>query len=107
MVKKGQKQGFFGLFKKIKLLVLSGIGVKRKFLWSCNMPGKYLVLTSSDQKWLLTNEISVFFNRQYFINTLTSDFDFWNVDRDEGTRFINRFSEKLFIWQIDPFWVQK
>ena len=46
MVKKGQKQGFFELFKKIKLLVLSGIGVKRKLLWSCNMPGKYLVLTS-------------------------------------------------------------
>ena len=83
MVKKGQKQGFFGLFKKIKLLVLSGIGEKRKFLWSCNMPGKCLVLRSYDQKWLLTNEISIFFNRQYFINRLISDFDFWNVDRDE------------------------
>ena len=37
MIKKGQKQGFFGLFKKIKSLVLSGIAVKRKFLWSFNI----------------------------------------------------------------------
>ena len=33
-VKKDQKTMFFGLLKKIKLLALSGIGVKRKFLWS-------------------------------------------------------------------------
>ena len=37
MVKKGQKTRFFGLFKKIKSLVLSGIIVKRKFLWSFNI----------------------------------------------------------------------
>ena len=28
------------------------------------------------------NEISVFFNNQYLINGLTSDFDFWNVEID-------------------------
>ena len=33
------------------------------------MLGKNLV-----QKWLLANETSVFFNRQYFINRLISDF---------------------------------
>ena len=33
-VKKDQKTMFFGLLKKIKSLALSGIGVKRKFLWS-------------------------------------------------------------------------
>ena len=35
------------------------------------------------QKWLLANEISVFFNRQRFTNRLVSDFDFWHVDRHE------------------------
>ena len=37
MVKKGKKQDFFLLFKKIKSLVLSGIGVKQKFVWSFNI----------------------------------------------------------------------
>ena len=35
------------------------------------------------QKWLLANEISVFFNHQYFTNRLISDFDFWHVDKHE------------------------
>ena len=34
------------------------------------------------QKWLLANEISVFFNRQYIINR----FDFWHVDRHESKK---------------------
>ena len=29
----------------------------------------------------MTNKISVFFNRQYFINGMISDVDFWNIDR--------------------------
>ena len=37
MIKKDQKTWFFGLFKKIKSLFLSGIVVKRKFLWSFNI----------------------------------------------------------------------
>ena len=39
MTKNGQKwrtNSIFGLFKKIKSLGLSEIGVKRKFLWSTN-----------------------------------------------------------------------
>ena len=32
---------------------------------------------------LRKNEISVFFNCQYFTNRLISDFDFWHVDRRE------------------------
>ena len=32
---------------------------------------------------LRKNEISVFFNCQYFTNRLISDFDFWDVDRHE------------------------
>ena len=50
------------------------------------------------QKWLSANEISVFFNRQYFTNRLISDFDFWHVDRYERKKqvsvigFLKRFS---------------
>ena len=47
------------------------------------MPEKNLVLKLCGQKWLSPNEISVFFNYQYFIDSLISDFDFWNVDRNE------------------------
>ena len=36
--------------------------------------------SSYSQKWLLANEISVFFNCQYFTNRLISDFKFWHVD---------------------------
>ena len=64
-------------------LVLSGICVKRKFLWSLTL--------------LLANEISVF-NCQYFINRLISDIEFWYVDRHEWkkqgllTGFLKKFS---------------
>ena len=29
----------------------------------------------------MANKISVFFNRQYFINVVISDVDFWDIDR--------------------------
>ena len=45
------------------------------------IPGKNLVLNLW-AKILSANEISVFFNRQYFINELISDFNFLNVDRN-------------------------
>ena len=54
--------------------------------------------SSYSQKWLSANEISVFFNRQYFTNRLISDFDFWHVDRHEWkkqgllTGFVKKFS---------------
>ena len=72
---------------QVKSLVLSGIGVKAKFLWSFNTAktaylGK-IWYSSYGQNWLSANEISVVFNPQYFINRLISDFDFWNVDRHE------------------------
>ena len=71
VTKNGQKlpqNRVFGLFKKFMSLALSGIWVKRKFLWSLTL--------------LLANEISVF-NCQYFINRLISNFEFWYVDRHE------------------------
>ena len=43
--------------------------------------GKILFSTYG-QNWLLANEISVFFNRQYFMNRLISEFVFWNIGRD-------------------------
>ena len=77
----------FGLFKKVMSLVLSGICVKRKFLWFINILRKLHAWEKSSsqviQKWLSANEISVFFNRQYFTNRLIYDFDFWHVDRHE------------------------
>ena len=42
-------------------------------------------------KW----DFSIFFIRQYFINTFISDFDFLKVDRHEWTRFINMITEKI------------
>ena len=99
---------FFRIFKKIKSLALSGIGVKRKFLWSFNILWKRHVweksgsqkvwFSSCGQNWLSTNGFQeVFFDHQYFINRLISDFDFWNVDRDEwqklglSTGFLKNF----------------
>ena len=41
------------------------------------------LFSSYSQKWLLANEISVLFNRQYFTNRLITDFDFWHADRHE------------------------
>ena len=79
-VKNGQK-ALFGILKKIKTLVLSGIGLKWKLLWSFNMLQKLHAWEKSGsqfpsygQKWFSANDISVFFNRQYFINRLINDF---------------------------------
>ena len=86
MTKIAQKTTFFGFLKKIKPLVLFGIVVKRNFLWTFNILQKSWKIWFSSyygQKWLLANEISVFFNSQYFINRLISDFDFCNVDRHQ------------------------
>ena len=83
MIKNGPT--VFGRFNKITSLVLSRICVKQKFLWFINILRKLHAWEKSSsqviQKWLSANEISVFFNRQYFTNRLISDFDFWHIDR--------------------------
>ena len=61
-------------------LVLSGICLKGKFLWFINILRKLHAWEKSGSQ---ANDISVFFNRQYFTNRLISDFDFWHVDRHE------------------------
>ena len=109
---KWPKNRVFGLLKKITSLVLSEICVKWKFLWFINIFRKLHAwekwgktacwFSSYSQKYLLANNISVFFNCQYFTNSLTYEFDFWHVDT-----LINRFSEKILIWANGPFWAQK
>ena len=107
-LKMAQKQGF-GLFKKITSLVLSIICVKWKFLWLLTfcknrMLGK-IWFSSYSQKWLLANEISVFFNCQYFTNRLISDFDFWHVDRHEWKEqsLLTGFLRKLSFGKMGHF----
>ena len=97
---KRHKNWFFGLFKKIKLLVLFEIGVKQKFLRSFIILRKLHAWKISGSQ-VMTIEISVFFNRQCLINGSISGYDFWNVDihewKEQGllTGFLkNYLSEK-------------
>ena len=112
--KKWPKNMVFGLFKKITSFVLSRICLKWKFLWLINILRKLHAWENSGsqviaKKWLSMNEISVFFNRQYFTNRLTSDFDFWHVDRPEWKKqgSLTGFLKKIIIRGNGPFWAQK
>ena len=102
---KWSKNRVFGLFKKIMSLFLSEICVKWKFLWFINILQKLHAWEKSGSQVIAKNcsqpmgfQYSVFFNRQYFINRLISDFDFWHVDRHEWkkqgslTSFLKKFS---------------
>ena len=87
-VKKGQ-QGLLDFLKENHVISFVWNWCKTKVLmvWSlifCEncMSGKNLVLMLC-QNWLLANEISAFFNRQYFMNRLIYDFIFWDEDRDD------------------------
>ena len=78
----------FGLYKKIMLMVLSGFCVKRKFLWFINILQKRHAWEKSGCQAVAKNgsrpmRFQYYFNRQYFINRLISDFDFWHVDSHE------------------------
>ena len=57
----------FGPVKKITSLVLSGIYVKRKFLWFINILWKLHAREKSgfQVEILIPNEILVFFSRQF------------------------------------------
>ena len=75
MVKKGQKTRFFGLFKKIKSLVLSGIIVKRKFLWSFNILQKLRTWGKSGSQVIIAKNGSQPIKFQYslIVNILLID----------------------------------
>ena len=63
---------------KIKSLVLSGSGVKRKFLWSFNILWKLHACknSSSDLSYDRKSSWSIRFEYYLVMNGLTSDFDF-------------------------------
>ena len=65
--------------------------------------------SSYSQKCLLANEISVFFNRQYFFNRPSSHFDIWHVDRYEWKEqgLLTRFLKETFIVANVSFIAQK
>ena len=81
MIKKNQKKkGFLDFLRKSSYFFVwdwCKTNVLTVFYHSAKTTclGKIWVL-SDDQKWLSANEISVFLNRQYFINILICDFDF-------------------------------
>ena len=99
MTKNGQKWS----------LVFSGIRVKWKFLRLINILQKLHAWEKSGSQVIVKNEISVFFNRQYFTNRLISDIDFWHVDRHEWKTqgSLTGFLKKTLIWANEPFWTQK
>ena len=101
-VQKWPKSRVFLFSKKTLSSDLSGICIKWKFLWFNNTAENACLgktwSSSYSQKWLPANEISIFFNRQYFTNRLMSHFDFWHVDRHEWKEqgslrgFLKKFS---------------
>ena len=106
-VQKWPENRVFWLFKKILLLDLSGICVKWKFLWFINTAKTACLgktwFSSYSQKWLPANEISIFFNRQYFTNRLISHF--WHVDRHEWKEqgSLRSFLKKFSFGQMSHF----
>ena len=67
MVKKGQKTRFFGLFTKMKSLVLSRIIVKRKFLWPFNILQKLHTWKKSGSQVIMAKNGSQPMRFQYFL----------------------------------------
>ena len=65
MVKKGQKTRSFGLFKKIKSLVLSRIIVKREFLWSFSILEKLHSWEKSRSEVIMAKNVSRSMRFQY------------------------------------------
>ena len=83
MTKNGQEwpeNKFLKLFKKTMLLVLSRTVVKQKFLQFIIILQKLDTWEKSGSQVIAKNGSQPFFNHQYFISRLISDFDFWHVD---------------------------
>ena len=53
MIKKDEKTSLFGPFEKIKSLVLSGIVVKQKLLWSFNILQRLYTLQKSGSQVIM------------------------------------------------------
>ena len=116
MTKNGQKwpkNNVFGLFKKIKSIVLPGIGIKWKFLWSLNILQRLHAWEKSGSQ-LMAKNASWLMRFQYFliVNISSVDwyvFDFWNVDRHEWKEqgLLTGFMKKFLFGANGPFWAQK
>ena len=65
------------------LLVLSRTVVKQKFLQFIIILQKLDTWEKSGSQVIAKNGSQPFFNHQYFISRLISDFDFWHVDKHE------------------------
>ena len=100
----------FGLYEKIAVMVLSGICVKQKFLWFINILQKRHAWEKSGSQVVTKNgsrpvRFQYYFNRQYFINRLISDFDFWHLDRHELKEqgFLTGLLKKFSFGQMGHF----
>ena len=113
MVRNGTER-VFGLFKKIKSSVLSGIGVKQKYLRSSNVLQK---LHAWKKIWFVSymaknGSQPMRFQCSFVVNTSSLDwYLIWILELRlawmKETRFINRFSEKILICANGSFWAQK
>ena len=108
MTKNGQKwlkNKVFGLFKKIASLVLSGICLKRKFLWFIHILQKLHALEKCGSQVIAKNGSQPMrFNHQYFTNRLISDFGFWHVDKHEWKKqgSLTDFLKKILVGYFAP-----
>ena len=100
----------FGLYEKIAVMVLSGICLKQKFLWFINILQKRYAWEKSGSQVVAKNgsrpvRFQYYFNRQYFINRLISDFDFWHLDRHELKEqgFLTGLLKKFSFGQVGHF----
>ena len=105
MTKNGQEwpeNKFFKLFKKIMSLVLSRTVVKQKFLQFIIILQKLHTWEKYGSQVVAKNGSQPFFNHQYFISRLISDFDFWHVDKHEWKEqgLVTGFPKQFSFWQM-------
>ena len=117
---KWPKNRALGLFEKIMSLVLSGFCVNQKFLWFINILRKLHTWEKSGSQVIAKNcsrslrfQYSLIVNISIIDKYLTLIFGMYERKKEtrkawmKETRFINRFSEKKFIWGNGSFWAQK
>ena len=108
-LKMAQKQGF-GLFKKIMSLVLSGIGVKRKFLWFINILWKRHVWEKPCPQVIVEN-VSWLMRFQYslIVSIFLIDHNLIFLDSYEWKEqgLFSGFLKKSWFWQVSHLWPKK
>ena len=108
-LKMAQKQGF-GFFKKIMSIVLSAIGVKRKFLWFINILWKRHVwekpcpqVTVENVSWLMR------FQHSLIVSIFLIDHHLIFLDSYEWKEqgLFSGFLKKSWFWQVSHLWPKK